>query len=85
MCLNDFYHFILFVYFNFWLLLQENYRYFLQGDVFELIHYCVQVVRLLCLYFQIDILCNEEILGKDHMLKFIIATRWRVCVSIVVL
>jgi len=55
------------------------------GDVFELIHYCVQVVRLLCLYFQIDILCNEEILGKDHMLKFIIATRWRVCVSIVVL
>ncbi|KAH3788145.1 polycomb group RING finger protein 3-like [Dreissena polymorpha] len=26
-------------------------------------------------YRDIDILCNEELLGKDHMLKFIIATR----------
>lgn len=28
-------------------------------------------------YRDIDILCNNELLGKDHMLKFIIATRWR--------
>ncbi|KAL4231795.1 Polycomb group RING finger protein 3 [Mactra antiquata] len=28
-------------------------------------------------YKDIDILCNNELLGKDHMLKFIIATRWR--------
>ncbi|KAK3585484.1 hypothetical protein CHS0354_003332 [Potamilus streckersoni] len=29
-------------------------------------------------YKDVDILCNEELLGKDHMLKFIMATRWRV-------
>ncbi|KAJ8783530.1 hypothetical protein J1605_009235 [Eschrichtius robustus] len=26
---------------------------------------------------QLDILCNEEILGKDHTLKFVVVTRWR--------
>ncbi|XP_072026126.1 polycomb group RING finger protein 3-like [Amphiura filiformis] len=26
---------------------------------------------------QLDILCNEEILGKDHTLKFVCVTRWR--------
>ncbi|CAK8675554.1 polycomb group RING finger protein 3-like [Clavelina lepadiformis] len=26
---------------------------------------------------ELDILCNNEILGKDHTLMFIIATRWR--------
>ncbi|ALC44492.1 l-3-73Ah [Drosophila busckii] len=32
----------------------------------------------LCLfYLQIDILCNEELLGKDHTLKFVYVTRWR--------
>ena len=31
--------------------------------------------------FQVDILCNDELLGKDHMLKFIVATRWRIDVS----
>ncbi|KAK7111023.1 polycomb group RING finger protein 3-like [Littorina saxatilis] len=25
----------------------------------------------------VDILCNEEILGKDHTLKFVFVTRWR--------
>ena len=25
----------------------------------------------------LDILCNNEILGKDHSLKFVLATRWR--------
>ncbi|PIN97011.1 hypothetical protein AB205_0063910 [Aquarana catesbeiana] len=25
----------------------------------------------------LDILCNEEILGKDHTLKFVVVTRWR--------
>lgn len=26
---------------------------------------------------QLDILCNSELMGKDHMLKFIQMTRWR--------
>ncbi|CAH1782543.1 unnamed protein product [Owenia fusiformis] len=26
---------------------------------------------------EVDILCNEEILGKDHTLKFVTVTRWR--------
>ncbi|XP_071947905.1 polycomb group RING finger protein 3-like isoform X2 [Antedon mediterranea] len=26
---------------------------------------------------EVDILCNEEILGKDHSLEFVSATRWR--------
>ncbi|KAI8777386.1 polycomb group RING finger protein 3 [Biomphalaria glabrata] len=26
---------------------------------------------------EVDILCNEEILGKDHTLKFVSVTRWR--------
>ncbi|KFM81234.1 polycomb group RING finger protein 3-like [Stegodyphus dumicola] len=28
-------------------------------------------------YCSVDILCNDEILGKDHTLKFIYVTRWR--------
>lgn len=28
-------------------------------------------------YWSVDILCNDEILGKDHTLKFIYITRWR--------
>lgn len=28
-------------------------------------------------YRDIDILCNEELLGKDHTLKFVYVTRWR--------
>ncbi|KAK1346133.1 hypothetical protein QTO34_008602 [Cnephaeus nilssonii] len=32
---------------------------------------------LFTLVFQLDILCNEEILGKDHTLKFVVVTRWR--------
>ncbi|KAK2173951.1 hypothetical protein NP493_839g01106 [Ridgeia piscesae] len=30
----------------------------------------------------VDILCNEEILGKDHTLKFISVTRWRIKVGV---
>lgn len=26
---------------------------------------------------QVDILCNDALLGKDHTLKFIYVTRWR--------
>jgi polycomb group RING finger protein 3 len=26
---------------------------------------------------QVDILCNDELLGKDHTLKFVYVTRWR--------
>jgi polycomb group RING finger protein 3 len=28
-------------------------------------------------YKEIDILCNDELLGKDHTLKFVCVTRWR--------
>lgn len=28
-------------------------------------------------YRDVDILCNDELLGKDHTLKFVILTRWR--------
>lgn len=28
-------------------------------------------------YWSVDILCNDEVLGKDHTLKFIYVTRWR--------
>ncbi|CAG2183994.1 unnamed protein product, partial [Oppiella nova] len=28
-------------------------------------------------YKEVEILCNEEILGKDHTLKFVCVTRWR--------
>jgi len=28
-------------------------------------------------YTDIDILCNDELLGKDHTLKFVTVTRWR--------
>lgn len=35
----------------------------------------------LWLWRQVEILCNEELLGKDHTLKFITMTRWRNKVS----
>lgn len=28
-------------------------------------------------FAQVDILCNDELLGKDHTLKFVYVTRWR--------
>lgn len=28
-------------------------------------------------YRDVDILCNDELLGKDHTLKFVLLTRWR--------
>uniref|UniRef100_U5EX59 Polycomb group RING finger protein 3 n=1 Tax=Corethrella appendiculata TaxID=1370023 RepID=U5EX59_9DIPT len=28
-------------------------------------------------YKDVDILCNDELLGKDHTLKFVYVTRWR--------
>ncbi|XP_006815559.1 polycomb group RING finger protein 3-like [Saccoglossus kowalevskii] len=31
----------------------------------------------LATHLEVDILCNEEILGKDHTLKFVTVTRWR--------
>lgn len=41
-------------------------------------------IHTMCIFvhvFQIDILCNEELLGKDHTLKFVAVTRWRVKVD----
>lgn len=32
---------------------------------------------LIFLCLQVDILCNDELLGKDHTLKFVYVTRWR--------
>lgn len=29
------------------------------------------------LYKELDIMCNDEILGKDHTLKFILVTKWK--------
>lgn len=29
------------------------------------------------LYKELDIVCNDEILGKDHTLKFIFVTKWK--------
>lgn len=41
-----------------------------------------RVTDVVCLFLQqLDILCNEEILGKDHTLKFVVVTRWRFKVS----
>lgn len=28
-------------------------------------------------FLQIDVMCNDEVLGKDHTLKFVYVTRWR--------
>ena len=41
-------------------------------------------VSVICsfLFLQLDILCNEEILGKDHTLKFVVVTRWRFKVTL---
>lgn len=33
-------------------------------------------------YKDIDILCNNELLGKDHTLKFVLITKWRHKVSL---
>jgi polycomb group RING finger protein 3 len=33
------------------------------------------------LYKELDIVCNDEILGKDHTLKFILVTKWKDKVS----
>ncbi len=30
---------------------------------------------------KIDIVCNDEILGKDHTLKFVLVTKWKDKVS----
>lgn len=33
--------------------------------------------KISIVHFQIDVLCNDELLGKDHTLKFVYVTRWR--------
>lgn len=38
----------------------------------------LKILNCLDLYKDVDIMCNDELLGKDHMLKFIVATRWRI-------
>lgn len=36
-----------------------------------------KVLNEMSKYREIDILCNDELLGKDHTLKFVYVTRWR--------
>nr|CAD7423358.1 unnamed protein product [Timema monikensis] len=43
----------------------------------ECISTSLKSLRRSCVFFQIDILCNDELLGKDHTLKFVFVTRWR--------
>lgn len=50
----------------------EKYR-----DVWFLVIDIISIIYLNQCYFQIDILCNDELLGKDHTLKFVYVTRWR--------
>lgn len=35
------------------------------------------VLLFALLYFKLDVLCNGEIMGKDHTMEFIYMTRWR--------
>ena len=37
----------------------------------------LKVLNSIDAYRDVDILCNDELLGKDHTLKFVILTRWR--------
>ena len=32
-------------------------------------------------FFQVEVMCNGEIMGKDHTLEFVYMTRWRVKAS----
>lgn len=38
---------------------------------------CPCVLLFVLLYFKLDVLCNGEIMGKDHTMEFIYMTRWR--------
>lgn len=38
---------------------------------------CVSAKILYFVIPKVDILCNDELLGKDHTLKFVYVTRWR--------
>ena len=40
-------------------------------------YFIPELLSYYCVYLQVDILCNDELLGKDHTLKFIFVTRWR--------
>ena len=33
------------------------------------------------LWFQVEVMCNGEIMGKDHTLEFVFMTRWRIQVN----
>ena len=37
----------------------------------------LKVLNSIDAYRDVDILCNDELLGKDHTLKFVMLTRWR--------
>ncbi|XP_070540077.1 polycomb group RING finger protein 3-like isoform X1 [Ptychodera flava] len=47
-----------------------------QATVTHLKKFIAKKLNLLT-HHDLDILCNEEILGKDHTLKFVVVTRWR--------
>ena len=37
----------------------------------------LKVLNSIDAYRDVDILCNDELLGKDHTLKYVMLTRWR--------
>jgi len=49
-----------------------------QTTILHLKKWIAKMVLMDCSRFaELDILCNHELMGKDHMLKFIQMTRWR--------
>lgn len=40
-------------------------------------HFSLYVSSSLLIFPQLDVLCNGEIMGRDHTLEFIYMTRWR--------
>ena len=48
-----------------------------------MVAYCIKyasviyVIDILIIFLKLDVLCNGEIMGKDHTMEFIYMTRWR--------
>ncbi len=47
-----------------------------QATINHIRKFVAKKLKLEC-FQQVEILCNEELLGKDHTLKFVCVTRWR--------
>lgn len=60
-----------------WVSLLYFFRYILISRRIQKVWFGLNFMGLWNFSFQIDILCNDELLGKDHTLKFVCVTRWR--------